>query len=194
MVVGLCGGRGLASHGFAIEIEHVKNLILRGRLVDVDLSDVRQQGEIDGVARVFLVVGHQFVQLVILFAVESEYAVVFFDEAYGLEHGIVGKSEPLAAQIQFADKSPGHGVSVEHRMLALQRQAFYGMPGRVTEIEGLSNASLFRVFADDVLFDIDALFDQMMKDVEVGGLQVVVHELCPNRYCCHPKSAGNRWR
>ena len=45
---------------FPEEIEGFLDIPLGGCLVDADVTDVSQQGEVDGVALVFLVVGHQF--------------------------------------------------------------------------------------------------------------------------------------
>ena len=101
---------GLASHGLAIEVEHVEDLVFRGLLVDAYVADAGQQGEVDVAVLVLLVVGHEFKKAFILFAVEYVHAVVFFDELDGLQHGVSGLVTLGVVQVvQAVDPATGQG-------------------------------------------------------------------------------------
>ena len=51
-----------------------------GGLVQADVADALQQGEVDDACRVLLVVHHQFAELVVLLAGEVESSVVATDK------------------------------------------------------------------------------------------------------------------
>ena len=128
---------GLATHGLAIEVEHVEDLVFRGLLVDAYVADAGQQGEVDVAVLVLLVVGHEFKKAFILFAVEYVHAVVLFDELDGLKHGVVRKTEPFATEVKLANESPSHCISVQYGLVPQQGEALYGVARRVAEVEGL---------------------------------------------------------
>ena len=52
----------------AKEVEHLEYLVLRGLLVDADVADVGEQGEVDDACLVLLVVLHELEQAVVLLA------------------------------------------------------------------------------------------------------------------------------
>ena len=74
----------LYPHAFPVEIEHFEDRIFVCGLVEADVTYFLQQGEIDDAGTVLLVVLHQFIELVILLAVEGKDTVMFFDELDGL--------------------------------------------------------------------------------------------------------------
>ena len=51
---------GVSCSALAIEVEGFVDLFLRGGLVDADVADVTEQGEVDDARRVLLVMGHEF--------------------------------------------------------------------------------------------------------------------------------------
>ncbi len=56
------------------------------RLVDADVTDATQEGEVDDAVLVFLVVVHQLYQFIVVITGDRQCAVVFLDETYGLSH------------------------------------------------------------------------------------------------------------
>ncbi len=140
---------------FAVEVEGFADFILGGGLVDADVADAAQEGEVDGVARVLLVVVHQLDEAGVVVAGDGHAAVVLADEADGLPHLIRGESRLHAAQVQLDDEAPGYSIAVEHGV-ALQCQRLKGVAGGVAEVQGLADALFRGVFGDDALLDGNA--------------------------------------
>ena len=140
---------------FAVEVEGFLDFGLGGSLVDADVADGAQKGEVDGVAFVLLVVVHQLQQAGVVVAGDGHAPVVLENEADGGSH-LVGREACLdAAEVQFYHQSPRYGIAVEHG-LALQGQRLEGMTGGVSQGEGLAQSLLRGVLSDDALLDGDA--------------------------------------
>ena len=69
-------GGAFQPHALAEEVESLKNSIFIGRLVEADFTYIFQQGEVDDAGRIFFVMQHQLVQVVVVFAGEGEWTVV----------------------------------------------------------------------------------------------------------------------
>lgn len=82
----------LQPHALAEEVESLKNSIFIGRLVEADFTYIFQQGEVDDAGRIFFVMQHQLVQVVVVFAGEGEGTVVLLDELDDLTHAVLGKT------------------------------------------------------------------------------------------------------
>ena len=76
----------LYSHTFPIEIKHPENLIFVGCLIDTDISDFFQQGEVDYSGSILFIVQHQSIKLFILLAIKCKTAVILFYKLYCLPH------------------------------------------------------------------------------------------------------------
>ena len=70
----------------AEEIQCLKYFFFRCCLVDTDVADVGQQGEVDMARDVLLVVCHVFVQAFVVVACDVHFTVVVGDEADCLSH------------------------------------------------------------------------------------------------------------
>ena len=82
-------------------------------LIDADVSYVCQQGEVDGVAHVLLVVSHELVDVFVLFAVDVEASIVLPDELYRLAEPVLGEVASYDTQVKFADEAVCDGVSMQ---------------------------------------------------------------------------------
>ena len=132
-----------------VKIQCFEDGVFVGRLVEDDVAHFAQEGEVDDAGGVFLVVCHQFVEAVVLFAVEGESAVVFFDEADGLLHFVPGEAGFQVRQVELADESPSHCVAVQHGTVFCQGKTFEGMPDGVPQVEGFADA----VFVGVLLYE-----------------------------------------
>ena len=75
----------------AHEIECFFDARLCSGLVDADVANVPQQGEVDASVDVFLVVAHQFKQFGIVVAGDGQFAVVVADIGHGGAHLLGGE-------------------------------------------------------------------------------------------------------
>ena len=87
----------------AIEVEGFVDLFLRGGLVDSDVADATEQGEVDAARRVLLVMRHELEQGGVVIAGDGHTAVVFTDETDGLVHLVGGEACLDGAQVELAD-------------------------------------------------------------------------------------------
>ena len=71
---------------FSEEIQCFLDFVHGSRLVDADVTDASQEGEVDDAVLVFLIVVHQLYQLIVVITGDRQCAVVFLDETYGLSH------------------------------------------------------------------------------------------------------------
>ena len=98
----------LQPHALAEEVESLKNSIFIAvwlRLISLHLST----GVIDDAGRIFCVMQHQLVQVVVVFAGEGEGTVVLLDELDNLTHAVLGKTCLKMRKIELANQSPRHG-------------------------------------------------------------------------------------
>ena len=65
---------------FSEEVQHLKDFLFVGTLVDEDVTHIAQQGEIDDACCILLVVGHVAVQFLIIIAGNGQGAVVLLDD------------------------------------------------------------------------------------------------------------------
>ena len=93
---------------------------------------------------------HQFVQLVVLFAVEGETAIILFDELDGLAHLVLRESGLYIRKVEFADQPPCHCIAVQHRTPFGKGEAFEGVSHGVPQVQGFADAMFQRVLFYDV--------------------------------------------
>ena len=121
----------LTPHGFPVKIEHLEYLFLGGRLVDAYIAYFTHQCEVDNARSIFLVVGHEFIQAIVLLAVECHDSIMFLDELDGLPEFVFGESYLEVRMVKLAHHSPGNGISMKYRTMGFQCQALecmaYGM-------------------------------------------------------------------
>ena len=161
---------------FSEKVEHLVYFFLGGCLVDVDVAYVAEEGEVDAACGVFLVVGHVGVQFLVVMAGDGQGAVVLLDVSDGLAHGVGGESCLGAGEVELADESPGDSVAVEAGGAA-ECPAFEGVSCCVSEVECFADAVLVGVLGYDVLFDGDAVADQLAELAVVGVVEVEVEQL-----------------
>ena len=142
---------------FAIEVESFLDFVFCGCLVDADVADVAQEGEVDGGADVFLVVVHEFQDTGIVVAGDGHATVVLADEGNGLTHLVDREAGFNAAEVELDDETVGYGLAVKDGT-ALQCQRLEGMASGMSEVEGFADAVFCGVFQHDALLDGDALF------------------------------------
>ena len=82
----------LFAHAFAEEVEDFEQGIFVGCLIQTDVANAFQKGEVDDAVAVLLVVRHQLVKLVVLLAGEREVAVVLLDELDNGAHQLFGEA------------------------------------------------------------------------------------------------------
>ena len=95
------------------EVEHLEDLFFGGCAVDVDVSYAAEEGEVYLCAAILLVVLHELVEFVILLASEVGGAVEFLDVLQCLAQCVCGEAFAKVREVEFADESPGYGISVE---------------------------------------------------------------------------------
>ncbi len=147
----------------AIEVEGLVDLFLRGGLVDQDVADTTEQGEVDAARRVLLVMRHELEQGGIVIAGDGHAAVVFADETDGLAHLVGGEVGLDGAQVELTDKAIGDGIAVKDGGVA-QRKGFERMAHGVAEVEGFAEAVLQGILGDDALFDGHAVGQHALKE------------------------------
>ena len=144
------------------------------------MADVGEEGEVYLAAHVLLVVADVVEQAVVVLAGEGEVAVGLADEAHRLMEMRRGEPEEHRAQVEFADNAPGHSITVEHGAALAEGQTLEGMAEGVPEVEGLAEALLVRVLADDALLDVNALLHQAAEGLVVGMLQILLEMVGPH--------------
>ena len=92
---------------------------------------------------------HKFVQTVVIAAVESQFAVVFLDELYGLPHLVCRETGFLVSKIQFADHPPCHGIAMQDGCFAFKSKAFEGMSDGMSQIQSLAYSLFEGVLSHD---------------------------------------------
>ena len=105
----------------SIEVEGFFDLLLSGCLVDTQITNVGQEGEVDGAALILLIVMHQLQQVGIVITGDGHTAIVLFDKLYRLAHLVGGEARLYARQIEFDHQSVGYSIAVKDGG-ALQRQ------------------------------------------------------------------------
>ena len=168
----------------AIEVEGLVNLFLRGGLVDQDVADTTEQGEIDAARRVLLVMRHELEQGGVVIAGDGHATVVFADKTDGLAHLVGGEIGLDGAQVEFANKAESHEVTMEQGRLhtgdsprvircaahrgdsphCAQRKGFERMAHGVAEVEGFAEAVLQGILGDDALLDGHAVGQHALKE------------------------------
>ena len=96
-----------------IEIDGFVDFILCGRLVDADVADAPEQGEVDAARCVLLVMRHEFEEGGVVIAGDGHATVVFTDETDGLAHLVGGEACLDDAQVELADEAESDEVTVE---------------------------------------------------------------------------------
>ena len=173
-----CMGRSFL-HALPIEVERFEDGVFVGSLVEGDVADFTQQGEVDDAGGVLLVVRHQFVEAVVVLAVEEEGAVVFFDEADGLLHLVFGEIGFQAGEVELAHQSPGYGIAVQHGAVFGQGKAFEGVAYGVPQVEGFADAMFVGVLLHNVFFYLHGAAYQWLEQGIVGLCGVEVQQGCP---------------
>ena len=132
-------------------------------LVDADVPDVAQQGEVDDASFVLLVVCHEFVEAVVFFAFEGEVAVVLPYELDRLAQLVLREAAFHDTQVEFADESPRHSIAVQYGATLFHSQTLEGVTCGVTQVERLAQPFLRRVFLHDALLHGNTLCHQCAK-------------------------------
>ena len=109
------------------EVEHLEDLFFGGCAVDVDVSYAAEEGEVYLCAAILLVVLHELVEFVILLASEVGDAVEFLDVLQCLAQCVCGEALAKVREVEFADESPGYGISVEARGAASHGHGLEGV-------------------------------------------------------------------
>ena len=153
------------SAALTVEVEGFFYLFFGGRLVDADVTNVAQEGKVDGGGRqVLLVVGHQFQQTGVVLAGDGQSTVVVEDEADGLPHLVDREATLGDAQVELADQAPGYGIAVEDGLIKergmLHGKRLEGVPHGVPQVEGFAQSLLGGVFEDDALLHRYALGEE----------------------------------
>ena len=102
-----------ASLHFTEEVECFANLFVGGRLVELQLTDVGEQCEVDGAGGVLLVVRHQTEQRGIVVAGDGRSSIMFAHELHRLAQTVGGEVAFHGREIQLADKAVGNSIAVE---------------------------------------------------------------------------------
>ena len=158
------------------EVEGVLDVGVGGRLVDEHLADVGEEGEIDGVADVLLVVAHQLEEGGVGLALDGRRAVDLADEARrGMELG-GGEAAEHAAQVELGHQTVGHRVAVEDGLALGELPRLDGVADGVAQVERLADAALQGVGHDDALLHRHRVGHHAGEGVEVGRAEVEVEQ------------------
>ena len=87
----------LATHAFAIEVEHVEDFFFGSVLIDADIANTCHKGKVDDARLILLVVCHELIKAVVLLAVKGEDSVCFLYELQGLAKLVLGEVKALGA-------------------------------------------------------------------------------------------------
>ena len=77
---------------FPQKVEHVKEFVLCGMLIEADVSDIVEEGKVNDTTHILLVVRHIGVELLVLLTGEVKFAVVLIDILNRLAHSVGGES------------------------------------------------------------------------------------------------------
>ena len=77
---------------FPQKVEHVKEFVLRGVLIETDVADIVEEGKVNDATHILLVVRHVVVELLVLLTSEVEFAVVLVDILNRLAHAVGGET------------------------------------------------------------------------------------------------------
>jgi len=88
---------------FPEEVQHFEDFLLRGTLVDADVTDIAKKREVDDARRVLLVVGHVGVKFFVIIAGDGERAVVLLDETNRLTHLVSWEARFGAGEVELAN-------------------------------------------------------------------------------------------
>ena len=94
------------------EIERFKYFFFRSSLVDADVSDIGEKGEVDLSGCVFFVVGHICIQLFVVFTSDSAWSEIVVYELCGLSHFVCREVAFCMRKVKFANRAPRHCISV----------------------------------------------------------------------------------
>ena len=141
----------------SIEVDGFFYFVFRGSLIDADVTDIAQEGEIDGGANVLFVVAHEFKETGIVVAGDGHATVVLADEGNGLAHFVDREAGFDTAEVELDDETIGYGIAVKDGT-ALQCQRLKGVASGMTEVEGFADAVFGGIFKYNTLFDGNALF------------------------------------
>ena len=123
---------------------------------------IAHQGEVDDARRVLLIVCHEFVQSIVLLAIEREDAVILFDELDGLAELVFREPRLQIGEIKFAHDAPCYGISMKDRSVGFQRQAFESMANGVSQVQCFADAFFERVLLHDVFLDLNGFGHQCL--------------------------------
>lgn len=98
---------------FSKEVECFFNFFCSCCLVDADISDAAQHGEVDDAILILLVVLHQLDELIIVITGDIQRTIVFLDESNGLSHLVCRESSLSHAEIKFRDETECHSITMQ---------------------------------------------------------------------------------
>ena len=150
----------------AIEVEGLVDLFLRGGLVDQDVADTTEQGEIDAARRVLLVMRHELEQGGVVITGDGHATVVFADEADRLAHLIHWEPGLGYRQIQLADDAIGNSISMKDGSARFHGERFKGVTYGMTYVQGLADTFFKWIFGNDTFLYLHA---HLYKRREEGG-------------------------
>ena len=122
---------------------------------------------------------HEFVEFVVLLAVEGGGTVGVLDTGDGLAQLVGREAFAHMGEVEFADEAPDYGIAVQARGAAAHIVGLEGVPQGVAQVEGLADVLLGGVLGYNVLLGVDGLHNEVLQGVEIGGVEVVSHERCP---------------
>lgn len=105
----------LLSIALSDEVECFAYLLVGSSLVDANVADVVEQGEVDYARRVLFVVAHEVEQSGVVVAREFRLSVVLAYEACRLMQSFGGEPRFTCTHIQLADQAEGYGVAMQQR-------------------------------------------------------------------------------
>ena len=125
---------------FAQEVERLKYLFLRGSLVDTYIANVAQEGEVDVVGRVLLIVLHEGEQCIVVVARDGQLRIMGVDVLHRLAYHVGGEAHLGSTEVQLAHQAIGHCIAMQHRLPFLHGPRLEGMTNGMAQVKGLSYA------------------------------------------------------
>ena len=144
--------RSLYTHTFPIKVEYLEYCFFVCRLIQTNIPDFFKQCEVNDAGGIFLVMLHQFIQAVILFAVKSKGSVILLDKLNGLTHLFFREARLYMRKIKFTYYSPRYGITMEYRTVLCQGKALESMPYGMAEVKRLTYAMFLGVLLYNIFF------------------------------------------
>ena len=141
---------------FAIEVESLLDFLVGGRLVNADVTNGSEEGEVDVAADILLVVAHELQQTGIVVAGDGHASVVLLDILYGLAQAVSRETGLHVRQVELDHQSVGYGIAVKDGD-TLKGHRLEGMSCGMTEVEGFAQSLLVGILRHDALLDGNAL-------------------------------------